>query len=423
MRFPQRVEGALVLGDVGARDLAAAFGTPLLGVELDVLRSRVDALLAACAPHGIGAAYAAKALPLPGVIRRICERGLDADVCSVGELAAAERAGLASQRIVLHGSGKGEAELRAACEGRAGAIVVDDVHELRRLAQIAVPARPVDVLLRMNTGIEAHTHAFVLTGGDDSKFGIQPRDAAAARAVLKQAPNLRFAGLHAHVGSQIADDRAFVANAEALLDLAAEFAHDGLPVERLIVGGGFGIAMQPGADDEEIDVAATMAAIARVVSGGARARGLAPPAVSIEPGRTLIGPAGTTLYTVNAIKRQTTRTFVVVDGGLFENPRPALYGSYHVVAPALREVADDAYDATICGRSCENDELGPARVPSDLAEGELLAQFTTGAYTYAMASNYNRLARPAVVGVAGGKTVVLARRETVEDVLLTDTGL
>jgi diaminopimelate decarboxylase len=420
MWVPERVDGALTLGGSRSATLAAEHGTPLLVLDLDVLDRRVAALVGASAPHGIQAAYAAKALPLSGVIRFVADRGLDVDVCSLGELVAAERAGVAASRIVLHGSGKSDDELRAAAAGRTGLIVVDDVRELQRLAELATASAPLRVVLRLNTGIEAHTHAFVRTGGDDSKFGIHPRDASAARAVLKGAPGLGFEGLHGHVGSQIADDRAFVANAEALLDLAAEFARDGFPTQRLIVGGGFGVAMQPGADDEELDLRTTMASIARVIRSGASERGLKQPVIAIEPGRTLVAPAGTTLYRVNAIKKQATRTFVVVDGGLNENPRPALYGSFHLVVPATRELHGDGVDVTICGRSCENDELGPARVPRDLDVGDLLAMCTTGAYTYSMASNYNRFPRPAVVGVSGGHAYVLARRESIEDVLRTD---
>jgi diaminopimelate decarboxylase len=422
MRLPLRVDGVLTIGGARVDALAARYGTPLLALDLDVVDERVDALLSACRPYDIDAAYAAKALPLSAVIARIGARGLAVDVCSLGELAAAERAGMAPERIVLHGSGKTDDDLRAVVAGRVGTIVADDVDELRRLGELASRDRPVDVILRLNTGIEAHTHAMVRTGGDDTKFGIHPRDAASARAALRAAPSLRFAGLHGHVGSQIADERAFVANAQMLLDLMAEFVGDGFAVTRLIAGGGFGVAMLPEEDDEEIDLATTMRALAKAVADGARARGLTAPRIGVEPGRTLVAPAGTTLYRVNAIKRQATRTFVVVDGGLAENPRPALYDARHYVIPAARPLGEDTVEVTLCGRSCENDELGPAIVPRDLKPGELLTMCTTGAYTYSMASNYNRFPRPAVVGVSGGRDRILARRETIDEVLATDAG-
>src|ERR1700722_517647 len=214
MRLPRRVDGVLSIGGARVDALAARYGTPLLALDLDVVDERVDALLCACRPYGIEAAYAAKALPLSAVIARICERGLAVDVCSLGELAAAERAGMTPERIVLHGSGKTDDDLRAVVAGRVGTIVADDVDELRRLGELASFERPVDVILRLQHGIEAHTHAMVRTGGDDTKFGIHPRDAAHARDVLRAAPSLRFAGLHGHVGSQIAHERAFVAHAQ-----------------------------------------------------------------------------------------------------------------------------------------------------------------------------------------------------------------
>ena len=422
LKLPERVDGVLTIGGARVDALAAKYGTPLLAIDLDVVDDRTATLVAACAPYAIGAAYAAKALPLSGIIARIAARGLEVDVCSLGELAAAERAGVTPERIVLHGSGKTDDDLLEVVAGRVGTVVADDVDELRRLAALAGRDRPVDVMLRLNTGIEAHTHAMVRTGGDDTKFGIHPRDAAQARDILRSSASLRFAGLHGHVGSQIADERAFVANAETLLDLAAEFARDGFAVERLIVGGGFGVAMLPEEDDEEIDLATTMRALATTVADGARARGLPVPRVGVEPGRTLVAPAGVTIYRVNAIKRQASRTFVVVDGGMAENPRPALYDAHHYVIPATRALDGDTIEVTICGRSCENDELGPAVVPRDLAVGELLAMCTTGAYTYSMASNYNRFPRPAVIGVSGRDDRILARRETIDEVLATDVG-
>jgi len=423
LRIPERVDGVLTIGGMRADVLAAAHDTPLLVIDLDVLDERIAAVRAATEPHGIVAAYAAKALPLSGIIARVVAAGLDVDVCSVGELAAAERAGVSAERIVLHGSGKSDDELVAAASGRVGTIVVDDLFELERLMRLARDAAPVATILRVNTGIEAHTHAFVRTGGDDTKFGIHPRDLSAARALLRAAaPRLRFAGLHGHVGSQIADERAFVENARTLLDFARDFDADGMPVERLVVGGGFGVAMLPGTDDEEIDLALAMAAIACTIADGAAGRGIRAPRVGIEPGRTLIAAAGVTLYRVGAIKRQATRTFVVVDGGLAENPRPALYDAEHLVIPATCELGANAIAVTICGRSCENDELGPATLPHDVAPGDLLASCTTGAYTYSMASNYNRFPRPAVVGVGGGVDRLLARRETIDDVLRTDAG-
>lgn len=398
--------------------LADRHGTPLLVLDLDALDAAIARCRAACEPHGIEIAYAAKALLLVELARFIAARGLNLDVCSLGELVTAERAGFPVDRITLHGCGKSDEELSAAASGRVGRIVVDGIDELQRLAALALDA-PVRVLLRLNPGIEAHTHAFVRTGGEDTKFGLPPRDEERARAILREAPRLQFGGLHAHVGSQIYEAGAYVAIAEALVTAAARFAKDGFQTDEIIVGGGFGVTTHPDRPNERLDFPSTIEAIARTTRAGAARVRVPPPRIGIEPGRMLVGPPGTTLYKVCAVKRQARRTFVVVDGGLYENPRPALYGAYHHAVAASRPNLD-LQEVTLCGRSCENDELGRAMLPSSLIEGDLVAMTVTGAYTYSMASNYNRFVRPAVVGIEGGKERLLARRESLEDVLKND---
>jgi len=225
--------------------------------------------------------------------------------------------------------------------------------------------------------------------------------------------------LHAHVGSQICEPRAYVATAEALLDAARRFADRGLATERIVVGGGFGVSTRPNTAGESLDLGATVTAVARFVGDAAADRNLPIPRLGIEPGRALVALAGTTLYRVLAVKRQARRTFVVVDGGMAENPRPALYGARHHVFAATATGGEEG-EATLCGRSCENDELGVVRLPRGVRSGDLLAMCATGAYTYSMAGNYNRFPRPAVAGVAGGSHRLLARRETVDDVLRND---
>ncbi len=236
---------------------------------------------------------------------------------------------------------------------------------------------------------------------------------------MRESPQLLFAGLHAHVGSQIYESSPYVAAAQELVAAAARFAAAGLPARRIVIGGGFGVQTRPGERSESLDVSATLRAAIECVARDARECGIPAPRVDIEPGRAVIGPAGTTLYRVLAIKRQTQRTFVVVDGGIAENPRPALYGAYHHVVPAA-EAGGEPAEVTLCGRSCENDELGIVTLPSGLHSGDLLAMCTTGAYTYSMAGNYNRFPRPAVVAVAGGAQRLLARRESIDDVLRND---
>ena len=368
---------------------------------------------------GVEVSYAAKAFATVEFLRYLARYPIGVDVCSLGELVTAQRAGFKSERITLHGAGKSDEELLSACTGRIGCVAVDGIAELQRLADISRNGYTANVMLRLNVGVDASTHAFVRTGGKDSKFGIHQRDERAAASLLSANPQLHFAGVHAHIGSQIYDESAYLENASALVAAAQRFANFGLRSKRIVIGGGFGVPSDPGGDHQRLDVAATVAAAADYVRNAAQRCGLVPVLVGIEPGRAIVADAGTTLYRVLAVKRQSHRTFVVVDGGIAENPRPALYGArYSVTAVTPRHEEDE--EITLCGRSCENDELGTMRLPRDVAPGDLLAMRSTGAYTYSMAGNYNRFPKPAVVGIADGTHRLLARRETIDDILRND---
>jgi diaminopimelate decarboxylase len=414
-----RSNGELVIGGVRAGDLAAAYGTPLLVLDYDVLDAAIATFVAACEPLGIEIAYAGKALLLVSLARHLKHAPLHLDVCSLGEIAAAERAAFPPERMSLHGCGKSDEELDAASGGRVGRIIVDNLDELHRLAARKTAPRAVQTLLRLNTGIEAHTHEYVHTSGEESKFGFDPDALPAALALLRETPHLQFAGLHSHIGSQIYERDAFVANAKALMERAAYCAQAGLESQQIIVGGGFGVQMHP-QQDESIDVGDAVRAIAQTVSKEAERWGIRVPRIGIEPGRALIAHAGTTLYGIVASKREFGRPYAIVDGGVYENPRPALYDAYHHVVPARVATDGDAIETFICGRTCENDRLGTGLLPAQLRAGDLIAMCTTGAYTYSMASNYNRFTRPAVVAVRQGTHALLARRESVDDVLRND---
>jgi diaminopimelate decarboxylase len=411
-------DGMLTIGGMRADELAKAHGTPLLVIDLATLNAHVDALRNACEPHGVRISYAAKALLVVALARRLAARGLDVDICSLGELATVERAGIAAARITFHGAGKTDEELQAALDGRVGRVVIDNLSELERLRALPSEA-PLDVALRLNLGIEAHTHDFVRTAGDDSKFGLAPHELAPALDMLKSASSLRLRGLHSHIGSQIYESSPFAANAELLVAAMERVVHAGFAVDTLIVGGGFGIRMHPRANDESIDIRATVDGIARSVRSAVDARKLEMPKIEIEPGRAIVGNAGTSLYRVMAVKRYDVRTFVVVDGSLADNPRPALYDAEHHVI-AASSAPGELHEVTVCGRSCENDELAKATLPVNLAAGDLLAFASTGAYTYSMASNYNRFPRPPIVAVGEGNPRLLARRESIEDILRND---
>ncbi len=414
----RRRDGELTVGGVSAGELAETYGTPLLAIDFDVLDAAIAEFRAACEPHGVEIAYAGKALLLVALARHLVATPLSVDVCSIGELVTAERAGFPAERIALHGCGKTGEELAAVVAGRVGTTIVDNADELRRLADAAAGARPLPVVLRINTGIEAHTHAFVRTGGDKTKFGISPDGLDEPARILRSAPNLQFAGLHSHIGSQIYEGAAFVENARALVRVAAGLDRLGFVSERLIVGGGFGVQMDPG-DGAGLNLKATIAGIASAVAEEAWATGVRVPRLGIEPGRALIAHAGTSVYRVVAVKRQFGRPFVVVDGSIADNPRPALYGAYHHPILASRE-SPATQQTVLCGRSCENDEIVVAPLPTDVQPDDLIAICTTGAYTYSMSSNYNRFVRPAVVAVQSGRHRPIAKRETIDDVLRND---
>ncbi|HZZ65113.1 MAG TPA: diaminopimelate decarboxylase [Candidatus Baltobacteraceae bacterium] len=412
-----RSDGQLMIGGVRAQELAQAYGTPLLAIDYDVLDGSIAAFSQACAPHGIEIAYAGKALLLVALARHLKHTPLDLDVCSLGELRTAERAAFPAERMRMHGCGKTDEELEAAAAGRVGRIIVDNIWELTRLARYGPGRERIRVLIRINTGIEAHTHDFVRTSGEHSKFGFDPAALSEIVPVLQRSARLEFRGLHSHIGSQIYEREAFAENARVLMERAGSLAAAGLVAQELIVGGGFGVAAQP--DGETLDLAAIMDAVAQTVREHAYAAGIPAPHVGIEPGRALIAQAGTSLYSVMARKEQFGRKYAIVDGGVYENPRPALYDAYHHIICASREAAEPV-ETAVCGRTCENDRLGVAELPRDLRAGDLIAMCTTGAYTYSMASNYNRFTRPAVIAVRQGTHELIARRETIEDVLRSD---
>lgn len=388
-------------------------------VDLDAVDAAVKALLECTQGLDIEVCYAAKAFATIEFFRHLAQHPIGLDVCSIGELVTAERAGVPAERLTLHGAGKSDEELRAARDGRVAHIVVDGIEELERLGRLARDGCRAGLILRLNVAVEAPTHAFVRTGGNDTKFGIHVRDESAALGILSKSPQLRFAGLHAHVGSQIFEPQVYLANAAALLDAAERLAQANIVTTRIVIGGGFGVGSDDDAVGNALDVKATIAAVHGYVRERTQACGWSMPRIGIEPGRAVIAGAGTTLYRVLAVKRQSLRTFVVVDGGIAENPRPALYGAQYRVIPAAQAM-DDEVEMTLCGRSCENDELGTVLLPRMIRGGDLLAMCVTGAYTYSMASNYNRFPRPAVVGVAGGSDRLLARRESLDDVLARD---
>jgi diaminopimelate decarboxylase len=402
------------IGGVAASELAATYGTPLHLIDTDEFALEVDRFERAFGGREITVGYAAKAFLCIGLAELIAQTRLRLDVCSLGELLTAERGGVPAQRMYFHGCGKTDAELGAIVEGRVAFDVIDNREELERLAQLAARAAPVDVMLRVNTGIEAHTHAYVRTGGENTKFGIGQADVGDVLRRLGATPQLRLIGLHSHIGSSIVDPQPFIDNLGLLIDWADAARGFGHPVTELIAGGGMGVEDIPG-QSRPLDLERLAQELAERASG-TRYR------VAIEPGRALIARAGSTLYRVTAVKHQGRRRFLIVDGGMADNPRPALYGAHHHLDVMQSSAVEAPQPATLCGRSCENDQLGEVQVAADLRAGDLVALRTTGAYTYSMASNYNRFGRPPVVFVADGSHRRAVRGERPEDVLRNDFG-
>lgn len=410
------------LGGVSATELAAVYGTPLLAIDTEVLEGNIAGFERASAELDIDVCYAAKALLFVALARRIAASSLGLDVCSLGELVTAERAGMPPERLVLHGCGKTDEELRAAIDGRVGRIVVDHYDELESIARLTRSAgtarSQLRVLLRVNTGIEAQTHAYVRTGGEESKFGFLTPEVDGAIRMLGTISGLSLVGVHSHIGSQIYEAGPYAASLPIALDAYERMLALGAPVRDLVLGGGFGVESRPAG--ERLDLGGLLSALASELAAQCAARGIAPPHLGIEPGRSLIANAGTSLYRVVAVKRQGTRRFAIVDGGIADNPRPALYGAYHHPQLAGRRSEAALVETTVCGRSCENDRLVVASLPLDLTAGDIVSLGTTGAYTFSMASNYNRFSKPAVVFAGAGSHRLVVRREATDDVLRND---
>ncbi|MFN2459083.1 MAG: diaminopimelate decarboxylase [Candidatus Velthaea sp.] len=400
------------IGGVPASELAGVYGTPLHVIDVAEFQLEIERFREAFVTRGITIGYAAKAFLCVAVAELLAETPLRLDVCSLGELLTAERGGLPAQRLYFHGCGKTDAELKAIVDGRVAFGVIDNVEELDRLAALAAGRGPVDVMLRMNTGIEAHTHEYVRTGGENTKFGLPLAELDAVLARIAAAPQLRLIGMHGHVGSRIAEIAPFVDNAAILTgcaDRARALRH---PVAEIIAGGGIGVEDVPG-EPRPLD-------IERLAAEMIGRFGAGPYRLALEPGRALIARAGWSLYRVMSVKRQGARRFVIVDGGMADNPRPALYGAYHHLEIMASDARGAPAPATLCGRSCENDVLGEVEIPDGVRSGDLVALRTTGAYTYSMASNYNRFGRPPVVFARDGAHRRVVRGERPDDVLRND---
>ena len=415
-------EGHLVLDGCDTVELAERFGTPLMIFDRATLEARAKAFSSALEPARVH--YAGKALCCVAVLEIVGDLGLSLDVCTGGELATALAAGFPTERITFHGNNKSETELKMALDESVGRIVVDSFDEIARLDDMGAAA---DLLVRVTPGVEAHTHEYVQTGQEDSKFGFTLADGVALEALRRanKAASCELVGIHAHIGSQIFELSAFDLAVERLADfLATARADFGFEARDLNLGGGFGIAHTR--DETTPDPAETVTRLMSIVEREFSSRSLPIPDIYIEPGRATVGASMVTVYRVGTIKKiPGVRTYISVDGGMSDNIRPALYEARYEARLANRMEAPAGPRVTVAGKHCESGDIliRDVHLPEDVSVGDLLCIPATGAYTYSMANNYNRVPRPPIVMVSDGHATEIVRRETHDDVLKLDRHL
>ena len=419
-------QGHLTIGGVDSLELARQYETPLFVYDIQLFRERAKAFQKTFEEAEIGyqVAYASKAFSSIAIYQVAAQENLSLDVVSSGELYTAIKAGFPKEKIHFHGNNKSETELRMAFEEGIGCIVVDNFHEIELLKRISEELKqPMNLLIRVTPGIEAHTHDYITTGQADSKFGFDLKNGQADDAFIQtyHQPYLRVLGLHCHIGSQIFDTAAFSLAAQKLVEKMAEWKDEhGYTCTVLNLGGGFGIRYT--AEDEPLEPSVYVKKMIQTVKEVSARAHFSIPEIWIEPGRSLIGDAGTTLYTIGSTKEVPgIRKYAAVDGGMSDNIRPALYGAKYSSLLANKANAVNTEVYTIAGKCCESGDklIEKAELP-EVSTGDLLSVFCTGAYGYSMASNYNRIVRPAVVFVEEGDHQLVIRRETNEDLVKLD---
>ena len=406
-------ESDISVGGMSLRELAQTYGTPLFVYDESHLRSRARS---AADVFDDGVAFASKSFLSAAMARLAWEEGLCIDVSTQGELDLVLRAGVPASRIVMHGNNKSRSEISRALEVGVRYLVVDSFDEIARLGELASAQRPARCMIRVTPGVDAHTHEFIRTGHEDTKFGFSLSSGDAQRGIdaLKACEHVEVVGIHAHIGSQIFSLDSY---RETVAILAPLIRDNG--VSEVCIGGGLGVAYVEGEDAPSIREwgEAVREAFASV--------GLSHVAITAEPGRSIVAQAGVTIYEVGTRKVAGGRSYLAVDGGMSDNPRPVLYGSGYeaVLLRRPRAQRDDVFK--IVGKHCESGDLliDRAWLPGDVGPGDLVVTPVTGAYGYSMASNYNRVTRPAVVFVADGAHRLVLRRETLDDLVRLEVDL
>ena len=416
--------GHLTIAGIDACELAATYGTPLYVLDEDRMREKCRTYVEAMRtylPEGSMPLFASKTLCFRGIYPVVESEGMGADVVSAGEIATALSAGFPAELLYFHGSNKTDAEIAYGVEQGVGHFVVDNVDELETLAREAkAHGITQKVLLRVTVGLDPHTLAAINTGKVDSQFGV-PIETGQALAFVRQAiatEGVEVMGYHSHIGSQIFDATSFCDQVDRLLAFACDVRDElGFIADTFNLGGGFAVPYVEA--DEQVDIAGNIAAIAEHLSAGCEKAGYPLPRILMEPGRSIVADSGVTLYTAGRIKTiEGYRSYVMVDGGMTDNPRYALYKSAYTVLNASHADQTANFVCTVAGRCCESGD----RIAEDISmvrpeRGDIVAVLTTGAYNFAMSSNYNRVLRPALVMLSGGEARLAVRRQTIDDLL------
>ncbi|MFB7196381.1 diaminopimelate decarboxylase [Streptomyces sp. NPDC056240] len=416
--------GDLAVAGVPLAGVADRFGTPAYVLDEGEIRERCRTYRNAFPDAEV--LYAAKAFLCRAMAHWVDDEGLGLDVCSAGELELAVTTGFPPERIVLHGNAKSPHDLESALRLGVGRIVIDSPSEIARLAAAVGPDGHQKVMVRVVPAISAGGHEKIRTGTDDQKFGLSISDGYAQHAIARilDQPQLELTGLHCHLGSQITSVKPYLAAVRRMVGLMARLHEQhGIALPELDLGGGHGIAYRPG--EQALDLTTLARKVRAELIGACAAAGLTVPRLIIEPGRAIAGPAGIALYRVLAVKRTGAHTFVAVDGGMSDNPRPALYGVRYAPRLIGRHSTADRTAMTVVGRHCEAGDVlaTDVELPADMHPGDLLAVPVAGAYHLSMASGYNLVGRPPVVAVDGGRARLLVRRESLDDIRSRDVGL
>ena len=420
-------KGHLTIGGVDSVDIANEFGTPVYVMDEDLIRNNCQlyfkSIKKACGENGT-ALYASKAFSCLYVLKIAAEEGMGLDVVSGGELYTAHKAGFPMDKVYFHGNNKTKDEIELAIKLGVGHFVVDNKYELYNINEISEKYNKVSgVLFRIKPGVDAHTHDFIRTGQIDSKFGFA-LETGEAEEIISEAlkcKNISIKGLHCHIGSQIFEVKPFIHAAEIMIDFIKTISEKfSIEIDELNLGGGFGIQYLD--SDDPIGYDKYIGEVMTVVKEKTKEYNLKMPKMILEPGRSLVGTAGITLYKVGCVKDiPNVRKYVSVDGGMADNPRYIMYNAPYTALIADRADDKNTQTVTIAGKCCESGDIliKNADMP-DIKVGDTLAVLSTGAYNYSMSSNYNRIPKPPVVMITNGKPHVIVKRETYEDIIRND---